>query len=81
MTNEEFKELWYSDALESVEKDLDDSWRHGNRVSEVFKHDGKFYRCNYQVSGDGEYHGIRENDFNLAEVFPYTETIILTKYK
>lgn len=80
MTNEEFKELWYNDELESMEKDIDDSWRHGNYVYEVFKHGDKYYACNYQVSGDGEYHGIREDDFTLTEVKPITETITVTKY-
>ncbi len=81
MTNEEFKELWFDEELESVERELDDSWRHGNYVYEIFKYQDKYYACSYQVSGDGETHGIRDNDFTLKEVFPYTETIIVTKYK
>lgn len=81
MTNDEFKELWFDDQLESMERDIDDSWRHGNYVSEVFKHLNCFYRCNYQVSGDGEYHAIREGDFDIIQVYPYVETITVTKYR
>ena len=81
MTNEEFKELWMDDQVESIEQELDNSWRHGNYVYEIFQYQDKFYAVNYQESGDGEWHGIRENDFTLKEVFPYTETITVTKYK
>lgn len=80
MTNEEFKELWFDGVLESMEKNLDDSWRHGNYVDEVFKYEDKFYSCSYQVSGDGEEHGIRDDEFTLREVTPVTEMLQVTKY-
>jgi len=82
MNKEEFYEKWVVDGeLEEVYKDFDDSWRHGNRVTSVFRIDEKYYEVKYNVSGDGEYHGIRENEFYFMEVEPYEEIIKTIKYK
>lgn len=82
MNKKEFKELWLNDNLESVYRDIDDSWRHGNYVYEVFKtEDNRYFGVNYQVSGDGEWHGIRDEEFEFSEVEPYEETVVITKYR
>lgn len=70
MNHQTFKELWWNDELELIEDDIDDGWRHGNNHSTIFKHGNDYWNCNYRVSGDGEYHGIRENEFDLTKVYP-----------
>lgn len=81
MTKEEFKELWENDELERVHEELDSSYRHGNYVNTIFKAtDGTFWEASYTVSGNGEEHGIRDNNFSLGQVRPVTETVIITKY-
>lgn len=82
MTNEEFKELWENDELDEVNEELDDSWRHGNNVTTTFKApDGTFWDCYYQVSGDGEYNGIRDDEFEIAQVWPREVTITKIIYE
>ncbi|MBT1154438.1 hypothetical protein J1C56_02415 [Aminobacter anthyllidis] len=83
MTPQEFRELWREDVMSRVHRDIDDSWRHGNNVTEVYKDEltGRFWRVGYQVSGDGEYHGIRELEFDgPAEVFPHTKLVAVVEY-
>lgn len=81
VTTEQFRDMWLEDELEEVHETMDDSWRHGVNKSTVFKDDdGRFWEANYQVSGDGEYHGIRQNQFDFYEVFPVTKTITITEY-
>ena len=90
LTNAEFKALWENDLLEEVEDDIDDSWRHGNNHVTVFKsyrydeetdeviETGEYYEAHYRVSGDGEYHGIRENDFEMYQVWPVEKVVTKT---
>lgn len=81
MTNDEFKELWCNDELEEVHEEIDDSWRHGNYMYTVFKApDGTFWACNYSVSGDGEQHGIRDDEFYINEVTPIEKIVTITEY-
>lgn len=89
LTKEQFKKLYEDDLLDELDDDIDDSWRHGNNhhtVFEVLDEDtelgtGEFYSAYYRVSGDGEYNGIHENSFEIEQVEPYTETVVLTKYR
>lgn len=80
MDNARFKELWLNDELNEVDEEIDDSWRHGNNMSTVYEYKGQYWCANYQVSGDGEYHGIREDDFDLVRVFPETKVVTITNY-
>lgn len=88
-TKEEFREAWFNDLLEEIDDDIDDSWRHGNNHKTVFElYDSKtenttgtFWKAIYRVSGDGEYHGIRENDFEFARVYPHEVIVRKTVYK
>lgn len=81
MDKNKFKELWMNDEVESLEKEVDDGWRHGNYVYEIFKYKPDenstpiYYSVSYCQSGDGEYHGIRENDFEIERVFPHKKVI------
>ena len=89
MTKEEFKKLWENDQVDLVQENIDDSWRHGNNYSNVYEilddnynKTGKFYLVYFRVSGDGEYHGIREGDFDTPEeVIPFIETTVVTNYR
>jgi hypothetical protein len=76
-----FKDLWRDDQVKSVSKEIDDSWRHRNHVSEVFKDEAmRYWRVDYRVSGDGEYHGIRDEEFTITQVSPVTKTVVVTEY-
>lgn len=83
MTHEEFRELWFDDALDLVSPGAYDSWRNGCYCNEVFKDlaTGKFWNVQYTKSDDGEEHGLREGDFELHEVEPYEETITVTYFR
>jgi hypothetical protein len=82
MTNEEFFDLWCDDGLESVSKELDNSWRHGNNVEEVYLDPttNKYWKVFYRVSGDGECHGIRDREFDIFEVMPIKKMVEVTEY-
>jgi len=82
MNKEEFKQKWQEDELELVRRDLDDSWRHGNNVTEVFleQETGKYYQVKYRESGDGYHNGIQEDEFELCEVFPHKKMIEVIEY-
>lgn len=82
MTDEEFKELWEGDYLEEVYKKIDDSWRHGNNMTTVYHYekDDTYWQCQYRVSGDGEYHGIRDDEFTLRQVTPVKKIVEITEY-
>lgn len=62
---------------ESVYRDDDPSWRHGNYVTEVFfrKSDNTYWQFDYRQSGDGEYNGLRENEAHITQVEPYEATV------
>lgn len=82
MTNDEFKEAWFNDQLKKVHEEIDDSWRHGNYMHTVYFHSetDTYWACNYQVSGDGESHGIRDDDFEIHQVRPEKRMIEITEY-
>jgi hypothetical protein len=80
MDSKELKRKWQEEILVSVHKELDDSYRHGNYVSEVFQdtETGKFWAVNYSVSGGGEQHGIRDGDAEAIEVTKTERQIVQT---
>jgi hypothetical protein len=75
-------EDWAEESLVSVLRELDDSWRHGNRVYEVFhrESDSTYWSANYQESGDGEYNSLREGEEDFTQVFPHTKVVTETHY-
>lgn len=76
-------ELYSNGSLESVQRDIDDGWRHGNYIFEVFKYKDRFYGVNYQESGDGEYNTLRDGyitDSDIEELIPIEENITIVKY-
>lgn len=80
-----FKELWMDEGIQEVDDKIDDSWRHGNYHTTVFAYETpdevQYWQAAYKVSGDGEYHGIRDNDFDIVRVYPKQVIIEKTVYK
>lgn len=75
---------WRNEIIESVLREDDPSWRHGNYVYEVFFRDvdNTYWAINYQVSGDGEYHSLRDGeDTDFEQVFKHVNIIPVTTYK
>jgi hypothetical protein len=62
---------------DTVCRATDDSWRHGCRVSEVYHRasDGTYWEANYNLSTDGETHGLADGDAEITEVEPVQETV------
>lgn len=73
-------ELCEEVGFEKVDRETDDSWRHGVRVTEVYKResDGTFWQVKYRLSTDGECNELREGIAKIAQVIP-TE-VVITKY-
>lgn len=72
-----------SDSFEQVSSTFKDDWRHGGTHTDVFrrKSDGAFFRVSYQVSTDGEYHGMREGDARSPVVRVYPHEIKSIEYR
>lgn len=68
-TKEEFME---EEGLEKVSSEADPGWRHGCYMSVVYSRssDNTFWQVCFRLSGDGEYHGIEENEFEVYRVVP-----------
>lgn len=82
-TKEQMQEAWFDDGgdeFDQVHRESDDDWRHGSSIMEVWKRhsDGTYWRLWYRKSGDGEYNGMRENEFELDQVFP--QEVVTTKW-
>lgn len=60
-----------------LQRSVDDSWRHGVRVSAVYRResDGTFWRAQYNVSTDAETHGLRDDEATIVQVEPFQRTI------
>lgn len=76
------EELYEEDGLEEVDRHIDDSWRHGNNVTVVYRRstDGTYWEVCYQESGNGEWHGIRENQYSIHQVEPVKKIIETIDY-
>lgn len=74
---------WRNPDLVSVHRDVDDDWRHGCSIWEVFHRpkDDTYWGVSYRTSTDGEYHGIREDEYDVTQVYPkeVTKTIYVTE--
>lgn len=81
-TQEDLEEAAWDghDDFERVSKKADNDWRHGCTITAILKRltDATFWRVVYRQSTDGEYNGIRENDYSLVQVKPVEVTT--TKY-
>ena len=71
------------DRLKKVHRESDDSWRHGCRIYEVYhrESDDTYWAVNYNLQTDGEYNGLRENDYTIEQVERIEETVVQVSYK
>ena len=60
------------DGVEVVDRQTDDSWRHGVRVKEVFHRpsDHSFWRVEYRLSTDGETNELADGTADISQVWP-----------
>lgn len=60
------RELWKlcheDDDLEPVFQEIDDDWRHGSTVNQVFQIGEEFWSIWFRRTPDSDYHGWREGD-------------------
>ncbi len=72
------EQLFLEDGLKSVHREADDSWRHGAYIYEVFRReaDDTFWSAAYELSTDGESHGLREGTADIKQVRPVEKTTI-----
>lgn len=72
------EELLDETGLKSVDRDFDDDWRHGGTVVEIFHReaDNTYWQVCYRKSTDGEWNGLRENDYDCIEVMPVETTVV-----
>ena len=77
-TNEQMLD---EDGLKCVERVADDSWRHGSYISQVFhrQSDNTYWAVSYELSTDGETHGLRDGDFNITQVYPHEVVSVVYK--
>jgi len=70
------------DQLKSVDREVDNSWRHGCYINEVYyrEADDTYWNVSYRLSTDGETYELREGSADISQVFPVTETVTITKY-
>ena len=69
-----------TDDFVQVHEKADLSWRHGCYMTTVFHRtaDDTYWAADYQKSGDGEIHGLREGEFSITQVVP--KIVSITKY-
>lgn len=76
-----YKEIWEEELGYPVYEDIDDSWRHGCDIYEVYyrKADDTYWGVSYQRSTDGNYNGLRENEATISRVYPHKVMTITYK--
>lgn len=82
------QELWDAhcgdhDNIITVHREADDSWRHGSYVYEVFHRisDDTHWATNYNEQSDGEYVGLREEDYSIDQVEPHAKMIEVIEWR
>jgi hypothetical protein len=65
------------ETIELIHEEMDDGWRHGVNVTEVYKReeDNTFWQFEYRRSGDGEWNGLREDEYEVEQVWPVEVTV------
>jgi hypothetical protein len=61
-----------NEELPLADRKVDDSWRHGVRVTAVYRRDedGTFWQASYRLSTDGETNELSEGLAKIVQVFP-----------
>ncbi len=72
------EELLEEEGLEFKKNEVCDTWRWGNVICEIFyrESDKTYWEVIYKTGGDGDTHGLRDNDYSIQEVVPQTVEII-----
>ena len=65
------------------DRESKDGWRHGCYITEVFlrESDNTYWTVSYNSSPNGDYHGLREGDYNTHQVKPVTKLVEITSYR
>lgn len=82
MTNKPTCDAIHQEELgDAVFREVDDGWRHGSNVTEVYlrEEDKTYWKAQYQRSTDGEYNGLRDGHATITLVEPYQVTV--TRYR
>lgn len=71
-------ELLEEVGIVTVHRESNDDWRHGSSIYEVFhrKSDDTYWEVSYRLSTDGEWHGLREDDYYITQVRPVEVTVL-----
>lgn len=76
MMSGNFREYNWRDILRLVMQDaglkthVQDNWRHGVTVTEVYLVGDDYYQARYRLSVDGETNGLRDGNVRILKVFP-----------
>lgn len=70
-------EDWAEGYIESVLQEIDNSYRHGCYVYEVFHRDvdDTYWSVSYKESGDGEENSLRDGEVKFSRVFKQTRVV------
>lgn len=71
------QQLMDEDGVKTVLRTVDDGWRHGVDVVEVFHRasDDTYWRACYRRSTDGETNDLRDGEASIEQVKPVEKTI------
>ena len=63
--------------LDPTRRTVEDSWRHGTRVTEVYfrERDNTYWQAKYRLSTDGECNELREGYAKICQVVPRERTV------
>lgn len=80
-TQTELLEEDEDEALSVVYRSSRDNWRHGCTITKVFlrETDQTHWKVKYRRQTDGEWDGLRENDYEICQAEPYE--VITTQYR
>lgn len=72
-----------NEELPLADRKVDDSWRHGVRVTAVYRRDkdGTFWQASYRLSADGETNELAEGLAKIVQVFPRQVNVTIYESK
>lgn len=71
-------DLFSGKGFERIRLYTDSGSRHGMTLTEVYRRmgEGTYWRAVYDISGDGEEHGLRDGSAEITRVYPHEVTTI-----
>lgn len=72
-----------NEELELVDRESDDSYRHGSYVTAIYRRDedGTFWRASYRRSTSGDINELKEGFAIIKQVFPKEVTVTIYEPK